>query len=446
MVMFLSRVPAFVAASMVTATVLSAAEEPTQSDLTSRIDALQSQIDQLKSEQAAQKAQAKDQAATQAVLKDSDQHSQLLDAQGVLAGYTNGRFILQSEDGSYLLHPWLQIQFRNTTDFRQDVVRGGTANDTQNGFEMRRLKFGADGNLFGSQLNYFTQFAVDRHTGNVQLEMAWLKYQFDDSPFAIRAGQFKDPLDHEQLTASRWYPAIDRTLINDTFANAEGFVKGVSFIYDPGTFVRTETAFTGGLRNYNTNFEQYPNASVPTDWGAATRVEYKPFGSWTDYNQMSAYGVRTNTLVFGAGADYTETGHSDALVHDVDVQFQNSSGLSLYAAYLGRYTTHNTSASVDTYDPTARVQAAWAIDTHWEPYARYEYIHFDGKEYAAGTKTTVDVFTAGVNYYLYGQAFRVSLDVSYLPNGSPISDDGFGILADNGHNEVVGRAQFQLLL
>lgn len=444
----------FAAAALAAGTALAAEPQaapvsqapPATQDLNARLDALQAEITQIKARQAAQARQQNESRTTEQLLNDANRHSQLLDAQGVLAGWTAGRFVLQSEDGLYLAHPWLQLQFRNVTSYRQDVKQKGAADDTQNGFEVRRLKFGVDGNLFGKQLTYFTQFAVDRKSGNVQLEQAYVKYQFDDSPFAVRGGQFKDPLDHEQLAASKVFPAIDRTFTNDQFANAEGFVKGVSFIFDPGKAVRSEVAFHDGLRNFNTNFQDFPTTGIPTDWGAAARVEFKPFGAWKDYEQITAYGVKQNTLVFGAGADYTETGHSAALVHVVDAQLQGVHGLSLYTAYLGRYTKRNTSAQIDTYDSTFRGQVAWAIDKHWEPYGRYEYVHFNSHEFAAHTNTNVQVITAGVNYYLYGQSFKVSADVQYLPKGSPVNDDGIGVLADNGHSELVGRVQFQLLL
>ena len=419
-------------------------QAPTSQDLNARLEALQSEIAQIKATQAAQARQQTETRTTEQLLNDANRHSQLLDAQGVLAGWTGGRFVLQSEDGQYLAHPWLQVQFRNETTYRRDVKHNATDGDTQSGFEIRRLKFGVDGNLFGKQLTYFTQFAVDRKSGNVQLEMAYVKYQIDDSPFAVRAGQLKDPLDHEQLSTSKLYPAIDRTFTDDQFANAEGFVKGVSFIFDPGTVIRSEVAIHDGLRNFNTNFQDYP--TNPTNWGAAGRVEFKPFGAWKDYEQITAYGVKQNTLVFGAGADYTETGHTAALVHVIDAQIQGSHGLSLYGAYLGRYTQRNTAAKIDTYDSTVRGQVAWAVDKHWEPYGRYEYVHFNSHEFAKGTEANVHVITAGVNYYLYGQLFKISADLQYLPKGAPVSDDGIGVLADNGHPEFVGRVQFQLLL
>ena len=437
------------AAVTLAATSALAAQTPTTQpqDINSRIDALEAEIQQLRQQRADEKAQQQQQTTTQDVLKNAQHHSQLLDAQGVLAGYTNGRFILQSEDGKYLMHPWLQLQFRYVANYREGAKDHGAENDYQGGFEVRRLKFGVDGNLFGDQLNYFTQFAVDRHTGNLQLEMAWIKYQFDHSPFAVRAGQFKDPVDHEQLATSRLFPAIDRTFVDDVFLNGEGFIKGVSLIYDPGTFIRSEVAYTGGLRNFNTNFEQYPNTGIPADWGAAGRVEYKAFGKWKDYDQITAYGIPEDSLVFGGGADYTEAGGSAALLQVVDGQWQTRGGLSIYAAYLGRYTSNNpTAKGAYTYDPTARFQIAWAIDKHWEPYARYEYVHFDGKEFPKGTQTNVNILTVGGNYYVYGQSFKLSADVSYLPNGVPVNDDSFGLLVNNGRTEVVGRVQFQLLL
>lgn len=432
-----------------------AAEPTTQPDVNTQLQSVRTLLDQVKEqerllaqqEQRLEQEQQK-QAAVAESLADADRRSKLLDTQNVTAGFVSGRgFFLASDDGNFLLHPWLQFQFRNVTDYREQISRG--VYDTQNGFEVRRLKFGADGNLFSPDFTYLFQLAVDRHTGEMELEMAWVKYRIDGTPFAVRAGQFKDPLDHEQLVASRFFPAIDRTYIDDTFANAEGFVKGVSAVYDPGTFVRGEAAYTGGLKNYNTNFQEYPTNVA--NWGAAARAEYKAFGDWKDYERISAYGITRRSLVFGAGADYTETGHAAALVHVADAQYQTTDGWSLYGAYLGRYNrgvapkNSKSKLNVDTYDPTFRFQASYVVDVHWEPYGRFEYVHFDSREFAAGTQTNVQIITGGVNYYLYGQAAKLSFDLNYLPNGSPTSDDGFGILADNRHNELVARAQLQVV-
>jgi len=152
-------------------------------------------------------------------------------------------------------------------------------------------------------------------------------------------------------------------------------------------------------------------------------------------------------LAFGLGADYTEKGQgSSALTHVFDVEY-GTNGLLLYGAYLGRYTrdNHASGKGEDTYDSTARAQASYLIGK-WEPYVQYEFIHFDSGSVPLKSETTVHEIDLGTAYYLHGHNAKVTLDLEYLPNGSPVSDDGSGVLIDNRHTELVFRAQFQLLL
>jgi hypothetical protein len=50
-----------------------------------------------------------------------------------------------------------------------------------------------------------------------------------------------------------------------------------------------------------------------------------------------------------------------------------------------------------------------------------------------------------MNCYFHGHAAKFVLDLSYLPQGSPENDTGSGVL-ENPKGELVGRAQFQLIL
>ena len=241
------------------------------------------------------------------------------------------------------------------------------------------------------------------------------------------------------------------------FAGVDGLTQGVSLGYDNSGEFRVEAAFTDGIRSSNTNFQDFP--ATGTDWGVAGRVEYKLVGDWRDYAHFTAYGSRQELLVLGAGADYNEAGRTGQLVHVVDVQYESPTGFSGYAAYLGRYVRHNgglpgtngattaNSPAPDTYDATLRVQGAYLFNNRWEAFARYEYIHFDGAELPAGSfHKGVHEFTTGINYYFYGQHAKFTADLSYLPNGSPVSDDGSGVLASHGGGEIILRAQFQLVL
>ena len=450
-----------------------------QQALLDRISALESQVQELK-QVAARTAQAEHAdaiAATSAKLqREADESTgvTLMSHEGFTAGYDDGKFQIRSADGRYVLHPWVQLQIRYETTNRDRAKFGGVSADTQSGFELRRLKLGFDGNVISPDLTYQFQFAVDRKTGIFSLEQAYGKYRIPGTPFYIKGGQYKEPLDHEQLLASRYLTSVDRTFSNDLFTNSEGFVQGVSVGYDNGGAIRAEGAFTDGMRSANTNFLQFPNGTSPADWGAAGRAEYKFFGKWKDYDRSTgAYNASDDFLVAGAGADWTEAGDTNVITQVADVDYGSTSGLGVYGAFTGRAFDKAAIGSIGSdggtigspkkfpyssgYDYSVRGQVSYAINQNWEPYAQYEYIHLDPSNLPAGARGNLQVIRAGVNYYLFNTEARLTVDFNYLPNGSPISDDGIGILATGaptkttgwsrgGGNEYIVRAQFQLAL
>jgi oxalate decarboxylase/phosphoglucose isomerase-like protein (cupin superfamily) len=222
-------------------------------------------------------------------------------------------------------------------------------------------------------------WATSDTTGDLGLQDAWARYHIPHTPFALEAGQIRDPVDHEQIMFATKTLTPGRSIVNNVLLNGDDIVKGasISYGYDGDNPFRTELAFTSGERNFDTNFEDFPTNSA--NWGAAGRFEYKLFGDWNDYNQFTGLNNKQPLLVLGAGLDYTEAGAAGALTHVADVQYTLPNGLSLYGAYLGRYvrdnggspTTNGTLTSLgptfDTYDASARVMAAYLIKEHWEP-------------------------------------------------------------------------------
>src|SRR6201999_2157053 len=128
------------------------------------------------------------------------------------------------------------------------------------GFEMRRMRFGFDGNMFSPDLTYMINWATVRTSGNVNvtsstgstkgttigtvsnslggvplLEEAWVRYHIPTTPFFIKAGQIKDPVLHDQIVSSRYQQSAERSLTGDIFTNGDAFTEGVTFIYDPDT-------------------------------------------------------------------------------------------------------------------------------------------------------------------------------------------------------------------
>jgi hypothetical protein len=364
------------------------ASDATTQELLDQVRALRSEVTELRAKVAApqpttQPSPPMVQAATtqdaiNQVVQDAHQSDELADVAGLTAGYTLDKgFIIRSDDGNFLLHPWVYMQFRNATNYRENAT--ATTSDTENGFELPRMKFILDGNAFSPDLTYQFIWATSDTTGDLGLQDAWARYHIPHTPFALEAGQIRDPVDHEQIMFATKTLTPGRSIVNNVLLNGDDIVKGasISYGYDGDNPFRTELAFTSGERNFDTNFEDFPTNSA--NWGAAGRFEYKLFGDWNDYNQFTGLNNKQPLLVLGAGLDYTEAGAAGALTHVADVQYTLPNGLSLYGAYLGRYvrdnggspTTNGTLTSLgptfDTYDASARVMAAYLIKEHWEP-------------------------------------------------------------------------------
>ena len=285
-----------------------AATQPSISDLMQKINDLQNQVQQMK-EQQTQRAtlsqKAVDDTVTR-VLQDADKRSQLLQVEGFTGGWDHNRFFLGTADGNYLLRPWIHLQIRDGTAFRNHEKADGE-DDTQNGFELRRARLGFDGNAFSPDFTYQIDWATYRgnstatvtnagtNVGTVSqgngglpvLEEAWVRYNFHDTPWSIRAGQMHDPLDHESIIGSK-FRAPEISLTGDIFANTDTFTQAATIIYDPQQTWRFEGGLNDGIRAANTNFEDTPNNGIQYDWGLAGRAEYKVMGRWGDYNQLTA--------------------------------------------------------------------------------------------------------------------------------------------------------------
>ncbi|MFI5377716.1 MAG: hypothetical protein ACHRHE_00300 [Tepidisphaerales bacterium] len=482
---------ATVAALLVGSAAVARAADPTVQELQQQIQQLQAQVvdmpkvraqlAELQAKQDQQQNSVALAAVADTVLRDAEKRSQLLAGGGEMtAGYENGRFFIGSSDGNFMLRPWLHMEFRGVANYRQDG-KNSVSDDTETGFELRRMRLGFDGNLGGQDLTYLFNWATNRGSGssNVSdstgakigtvnngagglpvLEEAFAKYHIPGTCFYIRAGQMHDPLAHEAIVGSKYEITPERSLQNDIFANVDTFTQGVTFIWDPKAELRFEGGVTDGIRSANTNFQDQPNNSIAYNYGVAARLEYKAMGEWSDYNQITAYGNKKDLLVFGLGVDYSETGSTSCLTHAFDVQYGGANGLFLYASYIGRYTSNTlglpNAAGVstsfqspanpgqDTYEPSVLFQASYIVAKNWEPYLRYEYMCLAGTP--AGSENTVHEISGGVNYWMHGHNAKITTQLMYLPNGIPIDDSSSDVLISNGSHEWVLTTQFQLLL
>ena len=134
----------------------------------------------------------------------------------ITGGWDGTRFTLASEDGNFTLHPGFVLDVRDMLSYRTDVPKkypgevAATGYDTQNGFDLSRVRFILDGTLF-HQAGYFIQISDDQGQGFTLLDAVG-SYRFGTSPFTVKAGQFKDPIWHERNLSEATLLTVDRSL------------------------------------------------------------------------------------------------------------------------------------------------------------------------------------------------------------------------------------------
>jgi hypothetical protein len=430
------------------------AEEPTREALLGEIDVLKSRVAALESRQQQQQRPSPDNrdvdAVVRAVMQDAARRS---DPTGPLlpdsAGRDDDGFFLRSADGNFVLRPVIQFQFRGVATHREGTPNGG-GSDTESGFELRRMEFSVEGNAFTPKLTYEFKVVTERDGGGPVLEDAWLQYEFA-KPWAILFGQFRDPVFHEELVSGKYLLAAERSLVNRLLGASTSFVQGVSLLYgDSDTPLHAAAAFHDGAGSMNTSFlDSIGEPGFVENFGVAGRVEYKVFGNWKNYKDFTALGTTKDLLVLGAAADWTQGEGRDVIFATADAQWETANGIGVYAALLSNHHDVRSGTMVGSrFGWGGLVQASYLFTGNWEGFARYDFTKLDD-DFVEGEDTFSEI-TVGVNYYFgpggrFGHRAKFTLDLTYLPNGSPADATGLGILASE-NDEFVLRAQFQLVL
>ncbi len=452
---------------------------PSDADVAGKISALQQQLDQLKLQQVQQQKEIEEkekQATVGSVLQDADKHSQTLDVTGISAGWNDHKkqFFIGSEDGNFYFHPIAIFQFRYDVNYREHAKKSGES-DIEQGFEIRRAKFGFDGNLFTPDLTYKLQWQ-DSISGAPSLEYGWAQYTYAHNAFnlgdlAVRVGQTKDIVFKEEFTGDQNQLMAERSLANSLIggnAPPSNLLQGVDFLLlGKESPIHAELELHNGYGGSNTSFAQphgtattFPQtpADPPTNagnWGASARVDYKFFGDWTDTTDFTGINSGHHDLLdVGAGVDYTDAQGVQAIRYTVDAQYQISRKLSLFAAGYG---SHFEFRNVAATAPGSKqnnyggvIEGGYLLDPAWQLVARYDIVKLDSNFKVGGVtgQGTFQEAAVGVNWFgpngSWGNHAKLTTDVTYLPNGSP-AFGGLDILASGKNkNEFVLRTQFQL--
>lgn len=431
------------------------------------------------------------------VLQDAETRASLLE-NGMYAGHDGNHFFLKSADGGFLLNISGQIQFRHTTNMRDDIRKSDTpgytpsAGDDNNerGFELRRTKIKFSGHIADPRLKYAIQLAVDRNDNSVSADMITIGYQLTDS-FLLVYGEDKGPLLREEITSSKYQLAAERSYVNEIFTADK--VQGVTLFWhdasvandslkvalsfndgahsgDGGTSVNVMTQSTYAQQDNDNDGDTdagrttskafYDDAS---DFALTGRVDVRIDGDWAQMKDFTSWPGEDQAIFIGAAFHWEvgETGdafnNNDFLVWTIDASYENN-GFSAFASVTGMSTDVNDSSfgasnigDNDLYGVV--VQVAYNIpigDDSLEPFLRYEYIDFDNTTdllAGAGRDNDVNIITVGANYYMAKHNAKITLDVTYVFDTLPYSSTGLGLLADapDQDGQVVIRSQFQLL-
>jgi hypothetical protein len=435
-------------------------------ELRSEVDQLKAKVDQLDSNQQNSPANAQSPAPSIPDTNPSAFHS---------FHFTSGYdpavgFVIRSDDGQFSLHPGIVLDFRNMTSYREELLPGSGSEvakpgyTTQNGFDVTRFRLTFDGRAT-QNVSYFVQLQDDQGQ-NFGLLDAYAAYHFGDSPFAVKVGQFKDPIWHERNLSEADLLTVDRSLVESLLGGGQtGRVQGVALMFDQDR-LRTQLVYHDGFNSLNTKFFDAGGLGAgvgggagvtPTNFGTSVRTEYlllgdrtPDFNPYTEYDrQFTALGDKQDILVAGGGADFSQASSNDVIFHTVDLQYDTACGVSAYAAYLGSYRDLHSNEGVKKgyyYDPGFLFQVAYLLTPKIEPFARYDYTYLPLNSTTGLITGSVQEITLGANYYIYKQNVKFTLDASWLPNGAPADSDALGILKDSGHNEAVLRLQFQLAI
>jgi hypothetical protein len=447
------------------------AAQPNEQELQKEINELKGQVAQLQAQQ------GQDQSAVAAtieqVLRDAEKRSALMAAGDSGAGYDNGFYI---RSGDFYLKPGITFQFRNVTDYRQNT--GGNKDDeVENGFEVRRMQLKLEGTAFSKDLSYTLIWNTDRDTGSLFAEDLFIHYRFSGD-WGVRAGMWKEPFFHEKITSDAALLPVERSLLDATLGGGwDDRVEGVALTYGGGsgwaTFAQLndkdplhlELAFTDGSNTDNTNYVgHYPGDPAALDqvkgpgphnfdFGMDARVEYKVMGNWKNYSDFSALGTKERMLILGGAIQWNQGGDGDEIAGTVDAAFEDPSGLGIYGALVVRHIDGSLSAlAAGQTDWGGQIMVSYLFQNQWEPFVRYSYVGYDSDVASAGSKNDFHEISTGVAYYFgqngsAGHRCEMTVDLNWLPNGSPTKLTGQGYLGDsNGNDEIVLRAQFQLTL
>lgn len=466
------------------------------------------------------------------VMADSQSRASLQNS-GATAGWNDG-FFLASADGRFRLNIGGFVQSRFTFsnihpgpyDFTTSPANQYVFDrqESRYGFGLPEVQLWADGHLFSRDFQYMvkarffeqvaTQFgkaAAGAGPGgtdfsSIELMDAWVRINLDDN-WSVRMGQYRSAFSRGFLVQEQYQMSASRSVVD--YHYSLGYTQGVELEYVNDEF-RVRAGFdNGGTDNLlgdpdafsgGNLYKVYPTGSLGgqnNPWwmqnsmaSVTGRIEWKPYGSWSQFKSFTSPAGETFGLLTGLGAHWQESkpyqtnantpdffgttnemAESQWVALTLDAQ-ANFGGASLYGAFFWHY-VQSPSAMEPLFGAAApatsfnlgdlnilafELQGAFYIMPKWELFGRYEFAHITGEnnsfisDSAAGGNPTLanpdpmNLLTVGVNWYIDGQDLKWTTDVGWsITDFHPWYSYMQAGWRPSRANEVVFHTQLQLM-
>jgi hypothetical protein len=367
------------------------------------------------------------------VLADADSRTAGLEQP--LTGGWDGDFFVRSADGNYLLRAFGVVQTRFVYNHQNDSPSG---DDDQSGFEMSRLRLKTTGHVIDPTWQYFVQVELAQKPG---LRDATITKVLGGG-WSVRAGQAKLPFTRERLTSATKTLAVDRSLVDQTYA--VGRSAGLELDYN-GERWRFRANVNNGAKSLGASA-----LSTGTDFAFAGRADMLAFGgTWPQFSEFRGPIARHAGVLLGAAFFYQQNNASAAspddervaVTADVSAKWEHSDA---FASVIWNYVDPGDPASPSMSQLGVVIQGGVFVADQWEVFARYEWSDFD----SAGV-SDLSVVTVGVIRFFNGNNLKWTTDVGVglNPVASEFAATALGWRADapGEDGQVVVRSQLQLL-
>lgn len=405
----------------------------------------------------AQNAQIEEaRAAAAAMARDAAARTSWSEDRGV-AGYRDGHPFLSDATGDNTLSIGGYSLFRYYASLRSGNAPLTSDNEFTQGFQFNKFHIHAVGNIGQPEMTYNFALEFDS-TGAASIEDAWIHYQFGETPWGIRAGQFKPAILREENVGEFDALAVERSQVG-LFFNTD-VSQGVQVEHTTQQF-QASVSLTDGFRSpvrpsaINTPYDSTDEA----DYGVSVRGQWMFAGSdWSRFDHFSSFRSRsTYSGVIGAAVahqSFGDTGASAAIVsgsdttYTIDVTTQGS-GWNAMGAFIANI--NDTDGFIENKTYGAVFQGGYFVADQVELFARGEWLRLDPLVVTASDHN-LRFLTLGANYFMIpdSHAVKLSAEIVYALDATdgliaiPAGDTTSGLLGDADKGEVDLRLQISV--